>query len=291
MGHFCDGRASAVIGTHSHVPTADYRILARGTAYMTDVGMCGDYDSVIGMRKEGAVARFVHQDAGRPARSGRGRGDLVRRAGRDRRRDRLRARRSRRAARRLARAALAALRPRHGGGEMRRDEGVLLAALTPLVLEGFLFGWSVAWPPGPINAEIVRRGLARGFRPPSRWRSARRRATRCGRSCRRGRGPRPRMPAFARPALGVVSTALLLVLARFVFLRGAWRGFRARRRRAGRPKPLRRRARRLCAGPRHVADQPMEHRLLARRDGPARDWRSAASAARSSLPARWSPAR
>jgi len=59
MGHFCDGRASAVIGTHSHVPTADFRILARGTAYMTDVGMCGDYDSVIGMRKEGSVARFV----------------------------------------------------------------------------------------------------------------------------------------------------------------------------------------------------------------------------------------
>jgi 2',3'-cyclic-nucleotide 2'-phosphodiesterase len=59
MGHFCDGRASAVIGTHSHVPTADFRILEAGTAYMTDVGMCGDYDSVIGMRKEGAVARFV----------------------------------------------------------------------------------------------------------------------------------------------------------------------------------------------------------------------------------------
>jgi 2',3'-cyclic-nucleotide 2'-phosphodiesterase len=59
MGHFCDGRASAVFGTHSHVPTADYRILDKGTAYMTDVGMCGDYDSVIGMRKENAIARFV----------------------------------------------------------------------------------------------------------------------------------------------------------------------------------------------------------------------------------------
>jgi hypothetical protein len=59
MGHFCDGRASAVFGTHCHVPTADHRILAKGTAYMTDVGMCGDYDSVIGMRKEGAIARFV----------------------------------------------------------------------------------------------------------------------------------------------------------------------------------------------------------------------------------------
>ena len=59
MGHFCDGRASLVAGTHSHVPTADHRILANGTAYITDVGMCGDYDSVIGMRKEGSVARFV----------------------------------------------------------------------------------------------------------------------------------------------------------------------------------------------------------------------------------------
>jgi hypothetical protein len=59
MGHFCDGRASAVVGTHSHVPTADYRILEHGTAYMTDIGMCGDYDSVIGMRKEGSIARFV----------------------------------------------------------------------------------------------------------------------------------------------------------------------------------------------------------------------------------------
>jgi len=61
MGHFCDGRVSAVIGTHSHVPTADYRILENGTAYMTDVGMCGDYDSVIGMRKEGSVRRFVRK--------------------------------------------------------------------------------------------------------------------------------------------------------------------------------------------------------------------------------------
>jgi len=59
MGHFCDGRVSAVVGTHSHVPTADYRILANGTAYVTDLGMCGDYDSVIGMQKEVAVARFV----------------------------------------------------------------------------------------------------------------------------------------------------------------------------------------------------------------------------------------
>lgn len=64
MGHFCDGRASAVFGTHSHVPTADYRILEKGTAYMTDVGMCGDYDSVIGMRKQGSVQRFVRKMPG-----------------------------------------------------------------------------------------------------------------------------------------------------------------------------------------------------------------------------------
>ncbi|MGH7032709.1 MAG: TIGR00282 family metallophosphoesterase [Stellaceae bacterium] len=61
MGHFCDGRASAVLGTHCHVPTADHRILAGGTAYMTDVGMCGDYDSVIGMQKEPVIARFVRK--------------------------------------------------------------------------------------------------------------------------------------------------------------------------------------------------------------------------------------
>jgi metallophosphoesterase (TIGR00282 family) len=64
MGHFCDGRASAVIGTHSHVPTADAQILPKGTAYMTDAGMCGDYDSVIGMQKESAVARFVRKMPG-----------------------------------------------------------------------------------------------------------------------------------------------------------------------------------------------------------------------------------
>lgn len=59
VGHFCDGRVSAVVGTHSHVPTADAQILPGGTAYQTDLGMCGDYDSVIGMKKELAVTRFV----------------------------------------------------------------------------------------------------------------------------------------------------------------------------------------------------------------------------------------
>ncbi len=59
LGHWCDGRASLVVGTHTHVPTADTQILARGTAYQSDTGMCGDYDSVIGMDKLEPVSRFV----------------------------------------------------------------------------------------------------------------------------------------------------------------------------------------------------------------------------------------
>lgn len=59
MGFFCDGRVSLVVGTHTHVPTADHQILPGGTAYMTDAGMTGDYDSVIGMQKEEPVRRFT----------------------------------------------------------------------------------------------------------------------------------------------------------------------------------------------------------------------------------------
>jgi 2',3'-cyclic-nucleotide 2'-phosphodiesterase len=59
MGHFCDGRASLVVGTHTHIPTGDCRILTGGTAYMTDAGMTGDYDSVIGMEKDEPLSRFV----------------------------------------------------------------------------------------------------------------------------------------------------------------------------------------------------------------------------------------
>jgi metallophosphoesterase (TIGR00282 family) len=59
IAHLADGRASLVVGTHSHVPTADAQILPGGTAYQTDAGMCGDYDSVIGMKKAGSLARFV----------------------------------------------------------------------------------------------------------------------------------------------------------------------------------------------------------------------------------------
>jgi metallophosphoesterase (TIGR00282 family) len=59
MGHFCDGRASLVVGTHTHVPTADCQILPGGTAYQTDAGGCCDYDSVIGNEKEEPLRRFT----------------------------------------------------------------------------------------------------------------------------------------------------------------------------------------------------------------------------------------
>ncbi len=59
MGHWCDGRASLVVGTHTHVPTADTQIFEKGTAYQSDAGMCGDYDSVIGMDKLEPLTRFV----------------------------------------------------------------------------------------------------------------------------------------------------------------------------------------------------------------------------------------
>lgn len=66
MGHFCDGRASLIVGTHTHIPTADHQILPQGSAYQTDAGMTGDYDSVIGMQKEEPIARFVtHMRSGR----------------------------------------------------------------------------------------------------------------------------------------------------------------------------------------------------------------------------------
>ena len=59
MGQWCDGRASLVVGTHTHIPTADTQILTGGTAYQTDAGMCGDYDSIIGMEKDEPMRRFI----------------------------------------------------------------------------------------------------------------------------------------------------------------------------------------------------------------------------------------
>ena len=64
FAHFVDGRASLVVGTHTHVPTADHQILPQGTAFMTDAGMTGDYDSVIGMEKEEPVRRFTKKVPG-----------------------------------------------------------------------------------------------------------------------------------------------------------------------------------------------------------------------------------
>ena len=63
MGHFFDGKATLLVGTHTHVPTNDGRVLVNGTAYLTDAGMCGDYDSVIGMNKINSLNRFLKQES------------------------------------------------------------------------------------------------------------------------------------------------------------------------------------------------------------------------------------
>jgi calcineurin-like phosphoesterase len=63
MGFFCDGRASLVVGTHTHAPTADHRVLPGGTGFISDVGMTGDYDSVIGMSKAEPLHRFTRKIA------------------------------------------------------------------------------------------------------------------------------------------------------------------------------------------------------------------------------------
>ena len=63
IGHFFDGKATLVVGTHTHIPTNDARILNNGTAYQTDAGMCGDYDSVIGMNKDNSLNRFMKKES------------------------------------------------------------------------------------------------------------------------------------------------------------------------------------------------------------------------------------
>ena len=63
IGHFFDGKATLVVGTHTHIPTNDARLLKNGTAYQTDAGMCGDYDSVIGMDKKNSLNRFMKKDS------------------------------------------------------------------------------------------------------------------------------------------------------------------------------------------------------------------------------------
>ena len=63
IGHLFDGKASLVVGTHTHIPTNDARILKNGTGYQTDAGMCGDYNSVIGMNKENSLNRFLKKNS------------------------------------------------------------------------------------------------------------------------------------------------------------------------------------------------------------------------------------
>jgi metallophosphoesterase (TIGR00282 family) len=63
IGHFFDGKATLVVGTHTHIPTNDARILKNGTAYQTDAGMCGDYHSVIGMNKENSINKFLKENS------------------------------------------------------------------------------------------------------------------------------------------------------------------------------------------------------------------------------------
>jgi 2',3'-cyclic-nucleotide 2'-phosphodiesterase len=65
IGHFFDGKATLVIGTHTHIPTNDARVLRNGTAYQTDAGMCGDYESVIGMNKENSINKFLKENSTR----------------------------------------------------------------------------------------------------------------------------------------------------------------------------------------------------------------------------------
>ena len=72
MGHYLDGRVAAVVGTHTHVPTCDHRVLPGGTAFCTDLGMTGPYDSVIGMKKQTVIQRFL---TGMPARFETAKGD------------------------------------------------------------------------------------------------------------------------------------------------------------------------------------------------------------------------
>ena len=76
LGHLADGRASLIVGSHSHVPTADAQVFPGGTGYQTDAGMCGDYDSVIGMKKEPAIQRFVRKMPGERLTPAEGEGTL-----------------------------------------------------------------------------------------------------------------------------------------------------------------------------------------------------------------------
>jgi len=76
LGHHLAGKGSAVIGTHTHIPTADHHVMEGGTAFMADAGMTGDYNSVIGMDKENSIRRFVQETPGEYAKPGKGEATL-----------------------------------------------------------------------------------------------------------------------------------------------------------------------------------------------------------------------
>lgn len=76
LGHYLDGQVSAVIGTHTHIPTADAHVMVNGTAFMCDAGMTGDYDSVIGVRKDIAMHKFTKKMPGEPMQPAQGEGTL-----------------------------------------------------------------------------------------------------------------------------------------------------------------------------------------------------------------------
>lgn len=76
MAHYLDGKVSAVVGSHTHIPTSDLQILPKGTAYQSDAGMCGDYDSVIGFQKEISVPQFLSKVRGEKMRPAEGEGTV-----------------------------------------------------------------------------------------------------------------------------------------------------------------------------------------------------------------------
>jgi 2',3'-cyclic-nucleotide 2'-phosphodiesterase len=76
LAYHVDGRATLVVGTHTHAPTADYRILPGGTAFQSDAGMCGDYDSILGMHRDEAIRRFLQKTPGSRLEAASGEGSL-----------------------------------------------------------------------------------------------------------------------------------------------------------------------------------------------------------------------
>ena len=77
FGYYVDGRVSVVVGTHTHAPTADHRILPGGTAFQSDAGMCGDYESILGMQKDEPIRRFLQKTPGARLESSTGEGALA----------------------------------------------------------------------------------------------------------------------------------------------------------------------------------------------------------------------